>query len=995
MNVGELVFNLLFQSDTKDAQEFLKIIEELEKKGGDLGSVIQGLGSSLDGLNTGSVASTAHTLEELGFAEEQVTNNTNEAASAINEFAVNTENLSYAAENVNSATQSTVNEVSQLSLVVDEAGTHTDAFGSAMGKAGAEEKNTSQETKKTTKEVQKQNSELSKAAKDGLKKFTKALQDVGTMAMLMKAKVVAAVTGAIGSFVKEHVMAADSINEWRQALEATYGDNIDDIQEWSRNATEQFALTREESMKCLQTMGTMFKTAGHTSENVKTMSTTLTGLSADIAAFTNTDQMEVFNTLQMGMTGSTRALKKMGIVLDDTTLSQQALQMGFADFKSLSETDKQLVRYQAILKATEHMQGGLADSLSQSWANNRKKLGAQLKAISESLFYPAVEGLRRLTYSANKAVSVIRKYVDAQKDKIAKIWADIHRAMTNVFVDMGIYFVKVRKLTKGFEGIKGAAESIGYAVLRLGDLLIPIFAGVGLVIDKVVKALNALLGPSIQAVADEFGGLGSSAFSVFEEIGNLIESLMPIFEEVGKALAPVVSIIAQIASVALKIVSDVMGIITALINGDIDKVIEKFFSLNDNMEKLNDLIIKLVEAAIKVIAGLLRGILTIIKRLCDNIEAKIKEKLGVIRSKIAEFINKVKAKIKEFFTNIWNKITEIKDKIVAKISEIFAPVRDVFDKCAQKVHDFWEFIRNTFTNIWNTIKAKFAPVFDFISNIWQKVKDFASNIWGKITDIVSGVAEKLKTIFDPIITPIVDTFDKVFNGIKNAIGGVADWIEIHVVEPIKKLFDKIEGYYEKFLEVTGLGKIVKPIEEMITGKKEDKKEKAAPEPTKTERAHARASHINATDKNNMYNPGEQEARARAAAGYSEGGVVGGNSYTGDNVLARVNSGEMILNVDQQKNLLNMFKGMANYLSSFRESLVHMMPRSSYSRTSYGNIENSISNQNTFNITVTGSSSPAMVKDFSKQIAPIVDRLMTDCIQKNRAMIATPEWRREA
>jgi len=39
--------------------------------------------------------------------------------------------------------------------------------------------------------------------------------------------------------------------------------------------------------------------------------------------------------------------------------------------------------------------------------------------------------------------------------------------------------------------------------------------------------------------------------------------------------------------------------------------------------------------------------------------------------------------------------------------------------------------------------------------------------------------------------------------------------------------------------------------------------------------------------------------------FAEGGIVGGNSYSGDNLLARVNSGEMILNGHQQKNLFDL------------------------------------------------------------------------------------------
>lgn len=44
------------------------------------------------------------------------------------------------------------------------------------------------------------------------------------------------------------------------------------------------------------------------------------------------------------------------------------------------------------------------------------------------------------------------------------------------------------------------------------------------------------------------------------------------------------------------------------------------------------------------------------------------------------------------------------------------------------------------------------------------------------------------------------------------------------------------------------------------------------------------------------------AMLASAKGFATGGVVGGNSYTGDKILARLNSGELILNKDQQESL---------------------------------------------------------------------------------------------
>lgn len=57
--------------------------------------------------------------------------------------------------------------------------------------------------------------------------------------------------------------------------------------------------------------------------------------------------------------------------------------------------------------------------------------------------------------------------------------------------------------------------------------------------------------------------------------------------------------------------------------------------------------------------------------------------------------------------------------------------------------------------------------------------------------------------------------------------------------------------------------------------------------------------------------------------FASGGIIGGSSFIGDNMIARVNSGEMILNGTQQRNLFNLLDGKGNVAGSSGEVVFKM------------------------------------------------------------------------
>jgi hypothetical protein len=72
------------------------------------------------------------------------------------------------------------------------------------------------------------------------------------------------------------------------------------------------------------------------------------------------------------------------------------------------------------------------------------------------------------------------------------------------------------------------------------------------------------------------------------------------------------------------------------------------------------------------------------------------------------------------------------------------------------------------------------------------------------------------------------------------------------------------------------------------------------------------------------------AAKSAMSGYAEGGIIPGRSYSGDKVQARVNSGEMVLTMDQQKKLFDIANGKGGIsfdydmmVNAFSAALVNM------------------------------------------------------------------------
>lgn len=138
-----------------------------------------------------------------------------------------------------------------------------------------------------------------------------------------------------------------------------------------------------------------------------------------MASFYNLNTEEAFNKIRAGITGETEPLKALGILVDENTIKQVAYSTGIARTGSeLTQQQKVMARYMAILKQTGNAQGDLARTMN-SPANLFRRLKTEIKnctTVLGSIFIPVIQAVvpyiisfvRVITSALNGLASLFR-----------------------------------------------------------------------------------------------------------------------------------------------------------------------------------------------------------------------------------------------------------------------------------------------------------------------------------------------------------------------------------------------------------------------------------------------------------------------------------------------------------------------------------------------------------------------------------------------------------
>lgn len=328
-----------------------------------------------------------------------------------------------------------------------------------------------------------------------------------------------------------------------------------------------------EAMNNMATIHGLTTSFGMASDKAYVLSKNLTQLGYDLASLKNIPVAESFTKIQAAISGELEPIRRLGVDISNARLQQELLNLGYSQSVStLSQADKAVLRYIAIMKQTTDAQGDFARTLS-SPANMIRILQAQLNSLARavgSLLYPAlksilppliaaVELVKELVTGIASLMGVKVEFPDFSSasdavggvtdamDNTTKATGKAAKAFKNYI--MGFDELNVIQKDNGSSG--GSGSGAGAAGNILGDVDLSgydMFKNyVGSSVDEIKAKLEKLL-PLISGIAAGFAtwAISNSVLTTLEKIkgeGSLIEAVLKLWKNPIMAAAVAVGII--------------------------------------------------------------------------------------------------------------------------------------------------------------------------------------------------------------------------------------------------------------------------------------------------------------------------------------------------------------------------------------------------------------------------------------------------------------------
>ncbi|MHB1131653.1 MAG: hypothetical protein ACYC4L_04625 [Chloroflexota bacterium] len=231
------------------------------------------------------------------------------------------------------------------------------------------------------KAIGAQTQKFSKETETAAQKLERSLTRLNSAGQKMTVFLTAPLLAAGAALAK---FASDAI-ETENLFKVSMGNMAESASAWASELHDTLGLSQVDVKRTIGTFNVMFDSMKIGSQAAYEMSQGLTLLKYDMASFYNLSLEESFTKLSAGIMGETEPLRRLGIVLDETTVKSWALAQGLInEGQELTQAQKVLARYQILAEKTAKSQGDLARTIN-SPANQLRILSQQFEETSQKI----------------------------------------------------------------------------------------------------------------------------------------------------------------------------------------------------------------------------------------------------------------------------------------------------------------------------------------------------------------------------------------------------------------------------------------------------------------------------------------------------------------------------------------------------------------------------------------------------------------------------------
>ena len=208
--------------------------------------------------------------------------------------------------------------------------------------------------------------------------------------------------------------ASDLTEAYNQA-NVVFGQGFEGIQKFANKASDAVGMSKADTFEAASSFASLFKNIGVGEGQVAKLSESAVRLAADLGSFKNMKSEEAIQALLATLKGETEPAARFGVLLDEATLKNKALQMGLIKTTKgvLPKAIKTQAIYASILDQTKDAQGDFART-QNSYANLLKRLSSRWENLSGKIgdnFLPYAEkvaqwGIRALDWIAANGAAI-------------------------------------------------------------------------------------------------------------------------------------------------------------------------------------------------------------------------------------------------------------------------------------------------------------------------------------------------------------------------------------------------------------------------------------------------------------------------------------------------------------------------------------------------------------------------------------------------------------